>query len=320
LLWAYLRGHVNKGILLGVLAVLIIADMATVNRRYLNNNNFERARVVDVPFAASNANKEILKDSDPDFRVLDITKSTFNDASCSYFHKSIGGYHGAKLQRYQDLIEAHIQAEISGIIEVLQSGVTQEKVDRLFEGKQVLNMLNTKYMIYNPEAPPLFNPKAYGHAWFVSDYVMVSSADEEIEALDDYNLKETAIIDTRFEKQLNSKTFKKDVSASVTIKSYEPNHITYTYNAGKEQLLVFSEIYYNKGWNAYIDGEQVPYFRSNYVLRAMVVPAGSGTIEFKFEPRVWLIGEKVSFASSLLLILLVVGMVVYQGKKLFINR
>ena len=320
LLWAYLKGHVNKGILIAVLAVLIVADMATINRRYINNSNFERARMVDVPFTASNANREILKDSDPDFRVLDITKSTFNDASCSYFHKSIGGYHGAKLQRYQDLIEAHIQSEITGIIEVLQSGVTQEKVDRLFEGKQVLNMLNTKYMIYNPEAPPLFNPKAYGHAWFVSDYVMVSSADEEIEALDDYNLKETAIIDKRFEKQLNSKTFKKDVSASVTIKSYEPNHITYTYNAGKEQLLVFSEIYYNKGWNAYIDGEQVPYFRSNYVLRAMVVPAGSGTIEFKFEPRVWLIGEKVSFASSLLLILLVVGMVVYQGKKLFINR
>jgi hypothetical protein len=317
LLWAYLKGHLNKGILIAVLAVLIIADMATVNRRYLNNSNFERARVVDVPFVAANANKEILKDNDPDFRVLDITKSTFNDASCSYFHKSIGGYHGAKLQRYQDLIEAHIQDEISGIIEVLQSGVTQEKVDRLFEGKQVLNMLNTKYMIYNPEAPPLFNPKAYGHAWFVSDYVMVSSADEEIEALDDYNLKETAIIDTRFEEQLKNKTFKKDISASVTLKSYEPNHLTYTYNAGKEQLLVLSEIYYNKGWNAYLNGEQVPYFRSNYVLRSMVVPAGSGTIEFKFEPRVWVIGEKISFASSLLLILLVIGMLVYEGKRLF---
>jgi hypothetical protein len=319
LLWTYLKGHLNKGILIVVLAVLIIADMATVNRRYLNNSNFERARVVDVPFVAANANKEILKDNDPDFRVLDITKSTFNDASCSYFHKSIGGYHGAKLQRYQDLIEAYIQAEISGIIDVLQSGVTQEKVDRLFEGKQVLNMLNTKYMIYNPEAPPLFNPKAYGHAWFVSDYVMVSSADEEIEALDDYNLKETAIIDTRFEEQLKNKTFKKDISASVTLKSYEPNHLTYTYNAGKEQLLVLSEIYYNKGWNAYLNGEQVPYFRSNYVLRSMVVPAGSGTIEFKFEPRVWVIGEKISFASSLLLILLVIGMLVYEGKRLFLN-
>lgn len=317
LFWAYLKNHVNKAVLIGALGIMLIADMASVNWRYINNNNFERARIVEVPFAAGKANKEILKDNDPDFRVLDISKSTFNDASCSYFHKSIGGYHGAKLQRYQDLIEAYIQPEISGIIDVLQSGVTQQKIDQLFEDTQVLNMLNTKYMIYNPEAPPLFNRNAFGHAWFVHDYVLVNSADEEIEALDDHDLKETAIVDQRFAEQLNDKSFQKDVTASITLKSYEPNHLTYSYNAGKEQLLVFSEIYYDKGWNAYLNGEQVPYFRSNYVLRSMVVPAGSGTIEFKFEPRVWVIGEKISFASSLLLILLVVGMLVYEGKRLF---
>ncbi len=316
-LWAYVKGHINKGVLIGVLAVMLIADMATINWRYINNGNFERARIVEVPFVASNANNEILKDNDPDFRVLDISKSTFNDASCSYFHKSIGGYHGAKLQRYQDLIEAYIQPEISGIIEVLQSGVTQEKIDRLFAGTQVLNMLNTKYMIYNPGAPPLFNGNAFGHAWFVQNYVVVNSADEEIAALDKYLLSETAIIDQRFAEQLKNKSFQKDLSASVMLKSYEPNHITYSYNAGKEQLLVFSEIYYEKGWNAYLNGEKVPYFRSNYVLRALVVPDGSGTIEFKFEPRVWVIGEKISFASSLLLILLVLGMLVYEGKRLF---
>ncbi len=319
-LWAYLKGHINKGILVGVIAVMLIADMASINWRYLNNSNFERARIVDVPFVASKANKEILKDNDPDFRVLDISKSTFNDASCSYFHKSIGGYHGAKLQRYQDLIEAYIQPEISGIIEVLQSGVTQEKIDQLFEGTQVLNMLNTKYMIYNPEAPPLFNRNAFGHAWFVHDYVFVNSADEEITALEDYDLKETAIVDQRFEELLNNKSFQKDASASVTLKSYEPNHLTYSYNSGKEQLLVFSEIYYDKGWNAYLNGEVVAYFRSDYVLRSMVVPAGSGTIEFKFEPRVWVIGEKISFASSLLLILLVLGALGYEGKKLFMSK
>ncbi|MCB2208986.1 MAG: YfhO family protein [Bacteroidetes bacterium] len=320
LFWAYLKKHVNKAVLIGALGIMLIADMASVNWRYINNSNFERARVVDVPFIASKANKEILKDTDPDFRVLDITKSTFNDASCSYFHKSIGGYHGAKLQRYQDLIEAYIQPEIASIIEVLQSGVTQQKVDQLFDGMQVLNMLNTKYMIYNPEAPPLYNRNAFGHAWFVNDYVIVGSADEEIAALEDYDLKETAIIDQRFEKQLNNKSFQKDVSASVTLKSYEPNHLTYSYNSGKEQILVFSEIYYDKGWNAYLNGEEVAYFRSDYVLRSMVVPAGSGTIEFKFEPRVWVIGEKISFASSLLLILLVLGAIGYEGKKLFITK
>jgi hypothetical protein len=218
------------------------------------------------------------------------------------------------------LIEAYIQPEISGIIEVLQSGVTQEKIDQLFEGTQVLNMLNTKYMIYNPEAPPLFNRNAFGHAWFVHDYVFVNSADEEIETLDDYDLKETAIVDQRFAELLKNKSFQKDVTASVKLKSYEPNHLTYIYNSGKEQLIVFSEIYYDKGWNAYLNGEKVPYFRVDYVLRSMVVPAGSGTIEFKFEPRVWVIGEKISFASSLLLILLVLGALGYEGKKLFISK
>lgn len=320
LVWAYINDYIRKGILLGVLAVLIIADMASVNWRYINNSNFERSRLVDVPFIASNANKEILKDTDADFRVLDISKSTFNDASCSYFHKSIGGYHGAKLQRYQDLIEAYIQPEITSIIEVLQSGVTQEKIDRLFNGQQVLNMLNTKYMMYNPDAPPLFNRNAFGHAWFTSDYLIVQSADEEIKALGTNNLKETTVVDERFADQLQNKSFQKDLSANVTLKAYEPNHLSYSYNAGKEQLLVFSEIYFNKGWKAYLNGEETPYFRSNYVLRSMVVPAGSGTIEFKFEPRVWVIGEKISFISSLLLILLVLGVIAYEGRKLLSNK
>jgi hypothetical protein len=253
------------------------------------------------------------------YRVLSLL-NPFNNSRTSYYHKSLGGYHGAKLQRYQDLIEAYIQPEITGIFDVLQSGVTQEKVDRLFEGKQVLNMLNTKYMIYNPEAPPLFNPNAFGHAWFVNNYIMVASADEEIDALNEHDLRETAIADARFIDQLQDKSFEKDLSANVSLKSYAPNHLTYDYNSGKEQLIVFSEIYYDKGWNAYLNGEEVPYFRSNYVLRSMVVPAGSGTIEFKFEPRVWVIGEKISLASSLLLMLLVVGMLVYQGKKFFVRN
>ena len=319
-IWAFVKGYLNKGILIIALALLLLADMATVNWRYINNDNFERARKVDAPFTAAKANKEILKDTDPDFRVLDITKSTFNDASTSYFHKSIGGYHGAKLQRYQDLIEAYIQPEITNVMEVLQSGITQEKIENLFNRQQVLNMLNTKYLIYNPEAPPLYNQSAFGHAWFTNEYVYVNSADEEIEALNNYNLRETAIIDKRFEEYVAGRNFEKDFSANITLESYAPNHLTYKYNSGKDQILVFSEIYYDKGWDAYLNSEQVPYFRSNYVLRSMVVPAGSGTIEFKFEPKVWAVGEKISFVSSLLLILLLLGWIIWEIKGSFKSK
>ncbi len=307
--WAFIKGFVNKTILLVALGVLLVVDMVSVDKRYLNNANFERARLVEEPFKATFANQEILKDTDPDFRVLDLTKSTFNDAGCSYFHKSIGGYHGAKLQRYQDLIDAYIQPEIAKIVETLQSGATQAKVDEMFMRLDVLNMLNTKYIMYNPDAPPLFNKYAYGHAWFAPGYVYVGSADEEIDALGKHNLKDTVVVDKRFADILGEKKFEQDMSAGVTLESYAPNYLKYNYNAGKEQMLIFSEIYYNKGWKAYLNGEEVPYFRVNYVLRAMIVPAGSGTIEFKFEPKVWAVGEKISFGASLLLILLIIAAV-----------
>ena len=309
LIWAFIKGLINKGILLVVLAVLLVADMATVDKRYLNDNNFERARLANQPFQPTSADKAIFKDHDPDFRVLDLTKSTFNDASCSYFHKSIGGYHGAKLQRYQDLIDAYIQPEITRIIEVLKSGASQSSIDGLFSRLQVLNMLNAKYVIYNPDAPPLFNKYAYGHTWFSPGYVYVGSADEEIAALKNFNLKDTVVVDRKFADILRDRKFEQDVSAAVTLESYAPNDLKYTYQTGKEQMVVFSEIYYDKGWKAYLNGKEVPYFRVNYVLRAMIVPAGKGTIEWKFEPKVWAIGEKISFISSLLLILLLAAAV-----------
>ena len=315
LIWAFVRGLINKTVLLTALAILLVADMVPVDKRYLNDKNFERASLADKPFQPSSADKAIFKDNDPDFRVLDLTKSTFNDASCSYFHKSIGGYHGAKLQRYQDMIDAYIQPEITGIIGVLKSGASQSSINKLFSELQVLNMLNTRYVIYNPDAPPLFNKYAYGHAWFAPEYVYVNSADEEIDALSKYNLKDTVVVDKRFADVLGEKKFSQDSSAVVTLKSYAPNYLKYTYNTGDEQLLVFSEIYYDKGWKAYLNGEEVPYFRVNYILRAMVVPEGEGTIEWKFEPKVWAIGEKISFVSSLLLILLLVAGVWMEIKK-----
>ncbi len=317
LLYAFVMNKIKAAWLVAGIALLILIDMAGINRRYLNNDNFVRARQADAPFQASNANRQILMDTDPDFRVLDLTKSTFNDASCSYFHKSIGGYHGAKLQRYQDLIEAYINPEIMDLVERLPGQKSQIQLSIILSEQKVLNMLNMKYIIMRPDMPPLPNTNAFGSAWLVNDHRFVKSADEEIAALGSTDLKRTAIIDERFSNQLEGKSFTSDPLAEIALTSYEPNHLQYAYSSQSEQIAVFSEIYYEKGWKAYINGEEVPHFRANYVLRAMAIPAGDYVIEFRFEPRVWVVGEKISFASSLLLILLVVGAIVVQVRRQF---
>ena len=315
LIYLFSVNKIKKAWLIAGIGLLILIDMVGINRRYLDNDNFIRAKQFDTPFTASAADNYILNDNDPDFRVLDLSKSTFNDASCSYFHKSIGGYHGAKLQRYQDLIEGYIQGEMQSVIGVLSQGVTLEKINNMFAKQEVLNMLNMKYVIYNPDAMPLINNSACGNAWPANKVVMVNGADEEFAALGNNNLNNTAIVDNRFASQLEGKSFEIDSTSSIVLNSYVPNNLVYNYSSSKEQLVVFSEIYYSKGWNAYIDGEEVPYLRTNYVLRALTVPAGQHTIEFKFEPRIWVIGERISFATSLLLILLLIAGIGYEIKE-----
>ncbi len=307
LVYFYSANKIKSSWLIAGLGLLILIDMVGVNRRYLDNDNFIRAKQFDIPFTASAADNYILNDHNPDFRVLDLSTSTFNDASCSYFHKSIGGYHGAKLQRYQDIIEGYIQGEIQSIASVLNKGVTLKMIDSMFVKQQVLNMLNTKYVIVNPEAMPLLNISASGHAWFADNVVMVNSADEEIDMLGKNNLNNTAVVDNSFFSQVEGKNFVKDSTSSIVLNSYAPNSLVYSYESPTEQLVVFSEIYYHKGWNAYIDEQQVPHLRANYVLRALTVPSGKHKIEFKFEPSIWVVGERISFAGSLLLILLVIA-------------
>jgi len=309
-IYLYLINKLNKTLFISLLSVLILIDMFGVNKRYLNNEKtgskyqqWESKRVADKPFTPSKADQIILQDPDDDFRVLDLTKSTFNDASTSYFHMSIGGYHGAKLQRYQDLIEHNISDEMSNIIDGLQKGQGYDQITQLLAKQQVLNMLNTRYIIYNPEGSPLMNDAAYGNAWFVKNHVFVNNADEEIAALKNNNLRETAIIDKRFEADVNTDyTF--DKNASVKLLSYQPNKLEYEYNSSSNQIVIFSEVFYDKGWKAYVDGKESPIFRANYILRAMSIPTGKHKIVFKFEPTVWAVGEKVSFASSSILILL----------------
>ena len=263
-----------------IVGMLIVSDMWVVNKRYLNDDNFKSKRKVTQPYTPSLADQQILNDKDPNFRVYNTTVSPFNDASTSYYHKSIGGYHGAKLRKYQELIENHIS---KGNI-------------------QVLNMLNTKYFIVNSQNGPMaqLNTDALGNAWFVSDIIKVENADSEIAKLSEINTSNQVVVDERYESPSALTT---DSTATIQLISYKANHLIYESNTQSEQFAVFSEIYYDKGWNAYIDGELASYVRANYVLRAMAIPAGSHTIEFKFEPATYYTGERVSLASSIALLL-----------------
>ncbi len=284
-LWLYLSNTLKKQHLILIVGLLIVGDMWTVNRRYLDTDDFVSKRKVAKPFSPSMADQQILADSDPNFRVFNTAVNTFNDASTSYYHKSIGGYHGAKLKRYQELIDAHISKG----------------------NMNVLNMLNAKYFIVSNQNQKLAqrNPSALGNAWFVKDLQMVANADEELAALSTVNTAEQALVDQRYSDLIPSFVF--DSTASIQLTDYKANQLSYTANCSKNQLAVFSEIFYDKGWNAYLNGELVPHFRANYVLRAMPIPAGNHQIEFKFEPRTYKTGEGISLASSAILLLLLIG-------------
>ncbi len=312
LIWLWVSKKINYTYVLLILGVLILADMWSVNRRYLDQDNFVRKSKLEKPYQPTVADNFILNDKDPNFKVLNLSVSPFNDGNTPYFHKSIGGYHGAKLGRYQELIEYQISPEIEKFSRALQNAKTMQDAENILAGLPVLNMLNTRYIIVNPQSQPIINRNALGNVWLVDDYQIVNNADEEIMALTGFDPATTAIIDKRFEDELNGLKIANDSLAAISFLEYKPNYLKYTSNTKSDQLAVFSEIYYKDGWNAYIDGELYPHFRVNYVLRAMVVPEGSHTIEFKFEPEIYKKGEAVSLASSLLLILLVVGVGGYE--------
>ncbi len=304
LLYLHARGKLKKGWFIGLLGLLILIDMAGVDRRYLNNNNFEPARRAEEPFRKTIADRYIFRDKAPDFRVLDLTKNVFNDASTSYFHFSIGGYHGAKLQRYQDLIDEYLMNEINDLRKVFSSKPTPDKVESALQRQQILNMLNTKYIVYNPKAEPVLNTHAFGNAWPVQAVKMVDNADAAIAALGKTDLHAVAVVDKQFAALVSEKRYPLDASATIRLVHYAPNHLKYDFRSKAPQLVVFSEIYYPVGWKAFVDGKATPYFRADYLLRAMVVPAGHHVIEFKFEPVAWRVGETISLAGSILLFLL----------------
>lgn len=295
-----------------ILLILVIIDLAGVDKRYLNNDKFQSKTVsnVEKQFPKTVADQEILKDKDPSYRVLNLN-NPFNETHTSYYHKSIGGYHAAKLKRYQELIDYNLQNEINSIIQSFQSN----DIDSIMAGfskNTALNMLNTKYIEYSPDQAPLYNPYAMGNAWFVEDYKLVDNADQEIASIKNLDSKKTAIIDKQFATELDGLSIVADSSEMSGIKlvEYAPNYLKYETFSSTEQLAVMSEIYYPKGWEAYIDGKLAPHFRADWTLRAMRIPAGVHKVEFKFVPKAYNTARTVSSATSGILVLLLIVFIV----------
>ncbi len=299
-IWLFAINKVKAITATFIIGTLLVGDLLQVDTRYLNSKDFTRATKEAASFPLSQADKQILQDKDPNFRVFNTTLSPFQDASTSYHHKSIGGYHGAKLRRYQDLYDYHISKN----------------------NVQVLNMLNTKYVITKAGETPVAqrNPDALGNAWFVQNIEQVPDATAEIAALKSFDPAKKAIVDARFNDYTSGIAANSDSSATITLDTYQPNYLKYTANNQTEALAVFSEIYYPKGWNAYIDGTLSEHIRANYVLRALKIPAGNHSIEFKFEPQSFYMGSIIMLISSLLILALVVAALITWGKELLANN
>lgn len=311
ILWLFVAKKIKSNNALYLIGFLILVDMWGVNKRYLNNDNFVQEQKARNPFPVTNADKEILKDKS-EYRVLNLSVDPFNEASTSYYHQSIGGYHGAKMRRYQDLIDYHIISEIQQLGTKLKALKSESGVDSLFIGLNALNMMNTKYLIYNPEAAPLVNKKAMGSAWIVNAYQLADNADQEIAALGKSDLNKTAIVNKKFQPLLGNIQAINGTPSKLSLKNYSPNQLVYSYSGKGNEIGVFSEIYYPKGWNAYIEGNLVPHFQANYLLRAMILREGTYDITFKFEPVSYRLGKQISMISSILLLLLI-GFVLYKN-------
>jgi hypothetical protein len=306
---AFIMDKIRKEYTILIIGMLIIIDLWTVDKRYLNADRFAKPSPIQKSFAPTVADDFILKDPSQN-RVLNLAASPFNDNSpTSYFHKSIGGYHGVKMERYQELIDSCIYPELGAFSEAAKKAQSIEELQMALDKTPIstLNMLNTKYVIYNSSSLPLVNPNALGNVWFVEKPVIVENANKEISSVKSFNPSKEAIINNIFKDQITKSSFAVQENEKIELISYQPDELLYKYSAREEKLAVFSEIYYPAGWKCFIDGKEGKYFRADYVLRGMVVPAGDHEIKFTFKPASYYVGNKISLASSLLLILLCAG-------------
>ncbi len=311
-IFLYGQGKLKGQIAFPILAVLVLVDMFPIDKRYLNDDDFINKRQYEQPYTATAADQYILNDKALDFRVADLTKDMFNDASTCYFHKSLGGYSGAKLRRYQDIITQYLGGELNQ----LRNIKTAQDLMLNLEQQKVINMLNTKYIIFNPNAQPFPNPFASGNAWVVNQVRWVETPNEEIDAIADTDLKRTAIVHKEFAQQVGNYQVTDSIMPDINLIDYQPNKLTYSFKSALRQaqgpqvtdyLVVFSEIWTEKGWKMYVDGQEHPLLRANYLLRAALIPSGEHEIIMEYAPKAYTTGNALAFASSLLMILGLIG-------------
>lgn len=296
------------------LTLLIVIDLWTIDKRYLDSSRFERTSSMQRAFVPTAADAFILKDKS-EFRVFNFLGAFNDNTPTSYFHKSIGGYHGAKMERYQELIDSCIYPELARFGAAGQKAQSVEDLQKAFDNSphSSLDMLNTKYVIYNPNAEPLLNKNALGNAWFAENPVLVENANREIGEVKSLDPAKQASVDASFKDQITKTSYPVHENEKIELTSYQPDELHYKSHAIEEKLTIFSEIYYPAGWKCYLDGKESKYFRTDWVLRGMIVPAGDHEIKFIFRPSSYYVGNKVSLASSILLILLCIGYFIKSG-------
>ena len=352
LIWAFRKPKVDaagpKGSFvragrMSIVAVAVIflvwIDLASVGKRYLNKSHFVTPKDFTAHYEPRIVDEIIHLDEDPNYRVLDISVNTFNDAIQSYHHKCIGGYSPVKLQRYQDLIDKYITEEIYDIYDAVENAETVQEVEAALPELKVVSMLNGKYIILGADFSPVRNPYAYGNAWFVSDFVPAANPDEEIAFIEGADLRTTAIIGNDFawaQEAMKNMSGSVDAASSIALSHYAPNELRYEFSTDAERAAIFSEIYYPKGWKAWIEpagaygevhnghyqptaeGRPVELFRADWMLRGAIIPEGEGQLIMRFEPESYQLGEDISRASSIALILLLiasaVGMILTKRK------
>jgi hypothetical protein len=295
-LWALINKKITQPLGFIIIGLIILVDLWSVDKRYLNDEKFVAKSIMTQQAKPRPVDEFILRDKDPDFRVLDLTIPTFQSADATYFHKTIGGYHAAKLKRFQELIDKQFTGSLN---------------------QDVLDMLNTKYFITQGKdgktASMQANSTACGHAWFVQSIQFAKDNDQEMQAISSFDPKKEAIVNEEFKSLIESEKVGIAQNGQISLTSYHPDLLKYEYTSDKNVVAVFSEIWYPKGWKMYIDGEEKPYFRANYVLRAAVLPGGNHKIEWRFEPQSYFLGENISLIGSILLTL-ILGFAIYQAR------
>ena len=319
LLMLYATGKLRQSLTVGGIAVLCLVDLWSVNKRYLNDGQFVPKSVQTTTFNKTPTDETILKDPALDYRVLNLASNTFNESNTSYWHKSVGGYHPAKLRRYQEMIERHIAPEMQAAYsEIARAGGEMDSVDA--SKFRVLNMLNTRYFILpagqQGQTVPILNPYAYGNAWFVDRVQYVDNANEEIDALHTADPAGTAVVDARFKEALKGLTEShRDSLSTIRLTSYEPNRLVYETRNSGDAVAVFSEIYYPDGWQVTVDGQPATLGRADYILRALYLPAGEHMVEMRFDPQSLHVTEGIAYTALALMVVGIMAVIWRQRKK-----